>query len=101
MGRSLAAVRRFARRMVARSTVLRVLSVLAVFAVALLPRWLRFLPIALALIPGPLDEGACIALVLVAIALRPALRASLAMSLRLTVGARHLTAANEYVHNFA
>jgi len=53
--------------------------------------------LALLAIPGPLDELAFVLLAAGVIACRPALRRQLAASLRLAVGARHLTAANEYV----
>ncbi len=86
--------RRACRRTVARSTALRILAVIAGFGAALLPAWLRWLLLA---IPGPLDELAFVLLAAGVIACRPALRRQLAASLRLAVGARHLTAANEYV----
>ena len=89
--------RRACRRTVARSTALRILAVIAGFGAALLPAWLRWLPLALLAIPGPLDELAFVLLAAGVIACRPALRRQLAASLRLAVGARHLTAANEYV----
>jgi hypothetical protein len=85
------------RRTVARSTPLRVVAVLAGFGVALLPRWLRWLPAALLAVPGPLDELAFAVLVTLVIVLRPELRRQLAGALRLAVGARHLTAAAEAI----
>jgi hypothetical protein len=92
-----ASLKRHVRRIIARSTVLRVVAVLAAFGVALLPKWLRWIPAALLAIPGPLDELAFALLVIVVVACRPALRAALVTSLRLTVGARRLTAANECI----
>jgi hypothetical protein len=85
------------RRQIAKRTTLRVLAALSAFGMALLPRWLRWIPAALLAIPGPFDELAFIVFVLLVIAFRPALRAQLAASLRLAVGARYLTAANERV----
>ena len=85
------------RRQIAKRTALRVLAVIAGFGIALLPKWLRWIPAALLVIPGPLDELAFIVLVLLVIAVRPALRRELAAALRLAVGARHLTAVNEAV----
>lgn len=90
-------VARFARRTIARSTVLRVLAVIAGFGAALLPRWLRWLPVALLAIPGPLDEAAFVLFVAAAIAFRPALRRQLRASLRLAIGARYLRAVNECI----
>ena len=81
------------RRAVARSTAVRVVAALAGFGVALLPRWLRWL----LAVPGPLDEAAFAALVLLVILARPALRRQLAGALRLAVGARYLTAAAERI----
>lgn len=96
--RSVAApVIRAGRRVVARSTPLRVVAVLAGFGVALLPKWLRWLPAALLAVPGPADELAFAVLVLAVILARPALRRQLAGALRLAVGARHLTAAAEAI----
>jgi hypothetical protein len=89
------------RRQVARHTSLRVLAVVAGFGASLLPGWLRWLPVVLLAIPGPCDELAFIVFVLVMVACRPVKRRELLSSLRLAVGARHLTSANECVITFA
>ena len=91
------AVRTAVRRQIAKRTSLRVLSVIAGFGIALLPRWLRWIPAALLLIPGFFDEIAFAAGTLLVIMFRRKLRRELRASLRLAIGARHLTAVNEAV----
>lgn len=92
-----AAAQRVKRRAVARSTAVRVVAVLAGFGVALLPRWLRWLPTALLIIPGQADELLFVLVVLVLVLVRPGLRRQLCASLRLAVGVRYLSAAAERI----
>ena len=65
------AVRTAVRRQIAKRTSLRVLSVVAGFGIALLPKWLRWIPAALLAIPGPADELAFVTVVLIVIAVLP------------------------------
>jgi hypothetical protein len=83
------------RRQIAKRTALRVLAVIAGFGIALLPKWLRWIPAALLAIPGPWDELAFALVVLLIVAVRPKLRKQLRAAVRLAIGARHLTAVNE------
>lgn len=92
-----ASARQVKRRAVARSTALRVVAVLAGFGVAILPRWLRWVPPALLLIPGAADELVFAVVVAVVVLLRPRLRRELRTALRLAVGVRYLTAAAERI----
>lgn len=85
------------RRLVARSTAVRVVAVLAGFGVALLPRWLRWLPPALLIIPGQADELVFVLVVALVVLARPRLRREAGAALRLAVGVRYLTAAAERI----